>query len=67
MIDGRENYKIESFKADTYKDINRSIVNNDTNVADIAMEYANTGIIALKKLEDTLEQFIKLEELNPEN
>lgn len=28
------------------------IVNNDLKVADIAMEYANTGIIALKNLED---------------
>ena len=28
------------------------IVNNDLKVADIAMEYANTGIIALKKLEE---------------
>ena len=28
------------------------IVNNDIKVADIAMEYANTGIIALKKLEE---------------
>lgn len=28
------------------------IVNNDTKVADIVMEYANTGIIELKKLED---------------
>lgn len=27
------------------------IVNNDTKVADIAMEYANTGIIALQNLE----------------
>ena len=29
------------------------IVNNDLKVADIAMEYANTGIIALKKLEES--------------
>lgn len=29
------------------------IVNNDLKVADIAMEYANTGIIALKRLEDS--------------
>lgn len=29
------------------------IVNNDIKVADIAMEYANTGIIALKNLEDS--------------
>ena len=28
------------------------IVNNDLKVADIAMEYANTGIIALKDLEE---------------
>ena len=28
------------------------IVNNDLKVADIAMEYANTGIIALKQLEE---------------
>ena len=28
------------------------IVNNDLKVADIAMEYANTGIIALKDIED---------------
>ena len=28
------------------------IVNNDIKVADIAMEYANTGIIALKNLEE---------------
>lgn len=28
------------------------IVNNDLKVADIAMEYANTGIITLKKLEE---------------
>ena len=32
------------------KDI--EIVNNDIKVADIAMEYANTGIIALKQLEE---------------
>ena len=29
------------------------IVNNNIKVADIAMEYANTGIIALKKLEES--------------
>lgn len=29
------------------------IVNNNIKVADIAMEYANTGIIALKDLEDS--------------
>ncbi len=29
------------------------IVNNDLKVADIAMEYANTGIIALKNLEES--------------
>lgn len=29
------------------------IVNNNIKVADIAMEYANTGIIALKNLEDS--------------
>ena len=28
------------------------VVNDDVKVADIAMEYANTGIIELKKLEE---------------
>ena len=29
------------------------VVNDDIKVADIAMEYANTGIIALKNLEES--------------
>ena len=42
------------------------IVNNDTEVADIAMEYANTGIIELKKLEESSQKGNRIKKLQIE-
>lgn len=39
------------------------IVNDDVKVADIAMEYANTGIIALKQLEENSQKGNRLKKL----
>ena len=35
IIDGHENDKIESFKSDTYKNYNNTIINSDTNIVKI--------------------------------
>ncbi len=42
------------------------IVNNDNKVADIAMEYANTGIIALKNLEDNSQKGNRIKKFQAE-
>lgn len=42
------------------------IVNNDTKVADIAMEYANTGIIALQNLENNSQKGNRIKKLQAE-
>lgn len=42
------------------------IVNNDLKVADIAMEYANTGIIALKNIEDTSQKGNRIKKFQAE-
>ena len=42
------------------------IVNNDLKVADIAMEYANTGIIALKELEENSQKGNRLKKFQME-
>lgn len=42
------------------------IVNNDIKVADIAMEYANTGIIALKNLEDSSQKGNRIKKFQAE-
>lgn len=42
------------------------IVNNDLKVADIAMEYANTGIIALKQLEENSQKGNRIKKFQAE-
>ena len=42
------------------------IINNDIKVADIAMEYANTGIIALKNLENTSQKGNRIKKFQAE-
>lgn len=42
------------------------IVNNDLKVAEIAMEYANTGIIALKELEENSQKGNRLKKFQVE-
>lgn len=42
------------------------IVNNDIKVADIAMEYANTGIIALKQLEESSQKGNRIKKFQAE-
>ena len=42
------------------------IVNNDLKVADIAMEYANTGIIALKNLEESSQKGNRIKKFQAE-
>lgn len=42
------------------------IVNNDVKVADIAMEYANTGVIALKNLEETSQKGNRIKKFQAE-
>ena len=42
------------------------IVNNDLKVADIAMEYANTGIIALKDLEESSQKGNRIKKFQAE-
>lgn len=44
----------------------KEIVNNDIKVADIAMEYANTGIIALKELEENSQKGNRLKKFQSE-
>lgn len=42
------------------------IVNNDIKVADIAMEYANTGIVALKELEENSQKGNRIKKFQAE-
>lgn len=42
------------------------VVNDDIKVADIAMEYANTGIIALKKLEESSQKGNRIKKFQAE-
>ena len=42
------------------------IVNNDVKVADIAMEYANTGIIELKKMEESSQKGNRIKKFQAE-
>ena len=42
------------------------IVNNDLKIADIAMEYANTGIIALKTLEESSQKGNRIKKFQAE-
>lgn len=42
------------------------IVNNDVKVADIAMEYANTGIIALKDMEENSQKGNRIKKFQTE-
>ena len=59
--DGAEINIVGLLEQSFYKNDNRKdseIVNDDLKVADIAMEYANTGIIALKELEENSQKGI---------